>query len=296
MSKIAIITDGSCDIPKDLVDRYKIHIVPFRVIFGEEAYKTYGDWGDLSKEEFYNKLQTCKEYPSTAIPSPRDIHDVFQKAINEADSVISIFLSKKFSGLFQEAVKVKQLFVGEDITLVDSTVATSTLGALVMHAVKMIEQGHSKEQILLKLEEIKHKARLLVILDSADGVYRSGRVGWSKKFLVSSLKIKPIVHFKDGLVVSGGTLIGSKEVIKRLKFVAPIIVKQAITDHIFIWHVNYPEVANELYEIMNSHNTENKEIIVQEAGPVVGTHVGKKSIGFMYIGDYKKCWITRMKV
>ncbi|NHK30673.1 MAG: DegV family protein [Asgard group archaeon] len=295
MSKIAIITDGSCDIPKDLVDRYKIHIVPFRVVFGEKAYKTFGDWGDLSKEEFYKKLQTCEENPTSAIPSPRDIHDVYQKALNEADSVICIFLSNNFSGLFQEAVKVKQLFHGKDITLVDSTVTTSSMGALVLHAAKMVENGYTKEQILLKLEELKQKARLLVILDSVDGVYRSGRVGWAKKFLVSSFKIKPIVNFKDGLIVPGGTLIGRKEVIKRLKFVAPIIVKQAITDYIFIWHVNYPELANELYKIMNSHNNGNKEIIIQKAGPVVGTHVGEKSIGFMYIGDYKKRWILKMQ-
>jgi DegV family protein with EDD domain len=295
MSKIAIITDGSCDIPKNLIERYKIHVVPFRVVFREEAFKTYGDWGDLSTEEFYKKLQTCEEYPTSAIPSPRDICDVYQKALNEADSVICIFISKNFSGLFQEAVKAKELFDGEDIILVDSTVTTSTLGALVLHAAKMVENGHTKEQILLKIEELKQKARLLVILDSVDGVYRSGRVGWSKKFLVSSFKIKPIVNFNDGKIVPGGTLRGSKEVIKRLKFVAPIIVKQAITDHVFIWHVNYPEVANEIYEAMISHNNLNKEIIIQNAGPVVGTHVGEKSLGIMYIGDYKKQWILKMK-
>ncbi len=295
MAKIALVTDGSCDIPRDLVEKYNIHIVPFRVIFGEESIKTFGDWGTLTKEEFYEKVRTCKEYPTTAIPSPADIEKVFNEALDKADSVIGIFISESFSGLYQAAVNVSRKFENADISLVDSRVATSTLGVLVMAAAKMIQKDYSKDEILQRLEELKPQARLVAVLDSVDSVYRSGRVGWAKKFMVSSFQIKPLVNFKDGLIVPGGTLRGSKDVIKRLKFIAPLVVKNAITDNIFIWHVRNPEVAQEFYEIMEAHNVQNKEIRIQEAGPVVGTHVGEKSLGFMYIGDYNKRWIKKMK-
>ena len=274
MAKIALVTDGSCDIPKDLVEKYKIHIIPFRVIFGEEIFKTYGDWGTLTKDEFYEKVKTCEEYPTSAIPSPAEIEKTLKEAIESADSVIVILLSDNFSGLYKAVTRVSRQFANADISLVDSQVATSTLGVLVMAAAKMIEKGHSKEEILERLEELKPQARLVAVLDSVEGVYRSGRVGWAKKFLVSSFQIKPLVNFKDGLIVSGGTLQGSKEVIKRMKFLAPLITENAITDNIFIWHVRYPEIAQELYEIMEAHNDQKKEIRIQEAGPVVGTHVG----------------------
>ncbi|MCK5182652.1 MAG: DegV family protein, partial [Candidatus Heimdallarchaeota archaeon] len=146
-----------------------------------------------------------------------------------------------------------------------------------------------------RIELIKTQARLLVVLDSVDSVYRSGRVGWSKKFLVKSLKIKPIVNFVGGQIVSGGTLRGTEQVLKRIKFAAPIILKNSITDHVVIWHVRNPKAAEEILEIMEANNGQNKELIVQEAGPLVGTHVGEKSIGIMYIGDYKKKWILKMK-
>ncbi|MHA1123707.1 MAG: DegV family protein, partial [Candidatus Heimdallarchaeota archaeon] len=154
MAKIALVTDGSCDIPRDLVEKYSIHVVPFRVIFGEESIKTFGDWGTLTKDEFYEKVRTCKEYPTSAIPSPAEIEKVFNEALEEADSVIGIFLSDSFSGLYQAAVKVSRKFENADISLVDSRVATSTLGVLVMAAAKMIQKDYSKDEILQRLEEL----------------------------------------------------------------------------------------------------------------------------------------------
>ncbi len=295
MANIALVTDGSCDIPKDLIEKYNIHVIPFRVVFGEEIFKTYGDWGTLTKDEFYEKIKTCEEYPTSAIPSPAEIEKVLKEAVENSDSVIVILLSDSFSGLYKAVTRVSKEFENADITLVDSQVATSTLGVLVMAAAKMIHKGLAKEEIVQRLEELKSQARLVAVLDSVDGVYRSGRVGWAKKFLVSSFQIKPIVYFKDGLIVSGGTLQGGKEVIKRMKFIAPLIVENAITDNIFIWHIRYPEIAQELFEIMVAHNDKNKEIRIQEAGPVVGTHTGEKSLGFMYIGDYQERWIKKMK-
>jgi DegV family protein with EDD domain len=295
MAKIALVTDGSCDIPKDLVEKYNIHIIPFRVVFGEEIIKTFGDWGTLTKDEFYEKVRTCEEYPTSAIPSPAEIDTVFSEAQKNSDSVIGIFLSNSFSGLFSAVKMVVEKYENADITLVDSQVATSTLGVIVMAAAKMIEKGSTKKEIIQRIEEIKKQARMIVILDSVDSVYRSGRVGWAKKFMVSSLQIKPIVTFKDGLIVSSGTLQGSKEVVKRMKFIAPLIIRNSITENIFIWHVRRPKTAQDLLDIMEEHNEQKKEIRVIEAGPVVGTHVGEKSLGFMWIGDYKKQWIKKMK-
>ncbi|MBN1328354.1 MAG: DegV family protein [Candidatus Heimdallarchaeota archaeon] len=297
MPKIALLTDGSCDLPKELIDKYNIGVIPFRVNFGIESYKTYGDWGTLSKEEFYHKLRTSKEFPTSSIPAPKDIHDGYKEALSKANTVIAIFLSQKFSGLIQSASKIKEeMFQGEDITIVDSRVSTSSLGALVVHTAKMIDQNYSKEEILSSLNSLIPQTKLIAILDSVNEVYRSGRVGWSKKFLVLSLQIKPIVNFKDGLIVPGGTIFGRKEVIKKLKFVAPIIAKKAITDNIFIWHVRNQSIAQEIYDTMEANNVLGKEIRIQEAGPVVGTHVGEKSLGIMYIGDYEKKWLTRMKI
>ncbi|MBD3191172.1 MAG: hypothetical protein GF308_11030, partial [Candidatus Heimdallarchaeota archaeon] len=126
-------------------------------------------------------------------------------------------------------------------------------------------------------------------------LHRGGRIGRASKLLGQALNFKPIIHFEDGVVASGGKIRGREEVIERMKFLAPIVVEKSITDHIFIWHTRYLDAANELLEIMEKHNSSGKEIRIQEAGPVIGTHIGPKSLGFTYIGEYKKKWLQKMK-
>jgi len=297
MQKVAIITDGSSDLPKSIIEKYNIVIAPFQVIIGEKSYKMYGDYGELTKEEFYQLLKTSKVYPTTAIPTPKAFHRAIEEALKIAESVIGIFISKQLSGTYQSALRVaEQMFPGKDITLIDSKVAASTLGILVIEAAKMAKEGKTKEEIVKRINELIPHGRLISVMDNVEAAYRSGRLGWVKKFLVSTFKIRPVTLFENGAIVPGGRIKGDREeVIKRMKFVAPQVLKNAITEPIFIWHVEYPEAAQQLKEEMEKYNDQEKEIIIQEAGPVVGTHVGMQSLAFMYYGDYKSKWILEMK-
>ena len=295
MKNVAIVTDGSCDLPKDLIDRYNILIAPFQVIFDTEAYQLYGDSGDITKEEFYSRLEKSKEMPTTAVPKPKAFHDVFKKGLSIAKSVIAIFISKELSGTIQSASKVKEMLNGADITIIDSKVSASCLGLLVLVAAEMADKGSTKEEIIEYIEKLIPKTNLVIVMNTMEYLYRGGRIGRAKKFFGQALNIKPILHFKDGVVTPGGTILGRTEVIKRMKFMAPFVVKNAITNNIFIWHTRDKELAQEFLELMEAHNESKKEIRIQEAGPVIGTHTGPKSLGFTYIGEYNENWLLKMK-
>ena len=292
LRKVAIVTDGSCDLPKELIEKYQIFVVPFQVVIGTKAYQMYGDYGTITKDEFYEKIKNSKEPPTTSVPAPKSFYDIFQEAIKEAESVIGIFLSKNLSSTFQNATLVLTMIDDYDISLIDSQAAASTLGAIVIEAAKMAQNNATKEEILQRVEFLIPRARLAGIMDNVEATYRSGRIGWGRKFLVSKLRIRPIVNFKDGYIVSGGKIRGRRdEILKRMKFMAPFVVKHAITDTIFIWHVRCPEDAQYLKDIMEESNYDNKQLIVQEAGPVIGTHVGEGALAYMYIGKYQKRWL-----
>ncbi len=295
MSKVAIVTDGSADLPKKLVEKYDIHIAPFQVIFGNEIYKMMGNFGDLTPDEFYEKLAKAKDYPTTSIPTPKSFMIAFENAATKAEAVISIFISKELSGTYQSALSIIPKIDEKNITIVDSKASTSTLGILVVEAAKMAKAGSSKEEILARLDELIPKARLVCVLDSIDSVYRSGRAGWGKKFMVNAFKIKPLIHFEDGKLVPGGTIRGREVADNAMRFTATKVVKHATNDLIFVWHVRRPDFANELKEIMEKDNPEGKEIIVIEAGPVIGTHVGAGALAFMYVGDYNNNWLLKQR-
>lgn len=293
--EVSIVTDGSCDLPKDIIEKYNIHIAPFQVIFGTEAHQLYGDSGTITKEEFYERLENEKELPTTAVPLPKSFIAAFKNAAKEAESVIAIFISQELSGTIQSAERVVPLIDNADITIIDSRVAATSLGLLVIKAAQMTQNGASKEEIIKRVEQLIPKTNMVIAVDTLEYLHRGGRIGRARKLLGQALNFKPILHFEDGVVTSGGKLRGRAEVIERMKFMAPLVVENAITDHIFIWHTRYRDAAKELLEIMEQNNSNGKEIRIQEAGPVIGTHIGPKSLGYTYIGEYKKKWLQKMK-
>jgi len=296
LQKVAIITDGSCDLPKELAEKYNIHIVPFSVIFGKDAFKLYGDYGTISKDDFYKRYEKENEFPTTSLPPPKAFVDAFNKASKEADSIIGIILSENLSSTIQMAKMALTYIENLDVTIVDSRVAASTLGVLVIEAAKMAQNNATKEEILERLEVLIPQTKLVGILDRVDAVYRSGRISWGKKFLAEKINIKPIVGFQDGKIISYGNIRARrKSIMNRMKFMATLVPKHAVTDTIFVWHVRCLEDATTLKKIMEQNNPEEKEIIIQEAGPIIGAHVGLKAIAYMYIGHFERNWLIKMK-
>ncbi len=292
---IAIVTDGSCDLPKKLIEHFRIFVVPFQVIFDTEVYQLYGDTGTITKEEFYERLVKGPTFPTTAIPTPKAFLETFEKAAQYSNEIIAIFLSKELSGTIQSAKRIVHMVKDATITIIDSKVSASCLGLIVLEAAKLAKKGATKEEILQRLDEIIPQTRLIVVVDTLEYLYRGGRIGKAKKFFGSALNIKPILHFENGLVTPGGTIRGHEEVVKRLKFAAPLILDHAKTDYVFIWHTREEQIAKDLLDIMEAHNNDGKKILIQEAGPIIGTHVGPGSLGFTYIGEYNKNWLLKMK-
>lgn len=296
LQKVAIVTDGSCDLPKELIEKYNIFVVPFQVILDKKVYKMYGDYGTISKDEFYNRLEKNKDLPTTSLPPPKFFVDTYRAAADLSKTIVGIILSGELSATLHTARMALPYVEDLDVTLIDSKVAASTLGTLVIEAAKMAKDGKSKEEIIKRIEALIPKARLAGIMDNVEATYRSGRISWGKKFLAQTFQIKPVVGFENGLIISYGSVRGGRnEVMKRMMHMATLVPKYAETDTIFIWHVRCPEDAQALMEIMEDYNPTKKDIIIQEAGPVIGTHVGLYALAYMYIGHFDKDWLIKMK-
>jgi DegV family protein with EDD domain len=296
LQKVAIISDGSCDLPIELAEKYNIHIVPLSVVLGNKVYKLYGDYGTITKDEFYNHFENTADFPTTSLPTPKDFVDVYKSASKKAESIIAIILSEHLSSTIQMANLALNYVEDLDITIIDSKAAASTLGALVIEAAKMAQKGATKEEILKRLELLIPQAKLVGILDRVDAVYRSGRITWGKKFLAERINIKPIIGLQDGKVITYGSVRANRRsVLFRMRYMATLVARNAVTDTIFIWHVRRPDDAKMLKRVLEKNNPEKKEIIIQEAGPIVGTHVGLKAIAFMYIGYFESTWLTKLK-
>ena len=103
---IKIVTDSVADIPAELAWELGITVIPILVRFGDKVYR---DWVDLTSGQFYQRLISDKEFPHTAVPAPEDIARVYQELAEEADQILSIHLSTKYSAFCQTALTARGL-------------------------------------------------------------------------------------------------------------------------------------------------------------------------------------------
>jgi len=271
MSKIAIVTDSTADLPVELYKKYNIEVVPLSVIFEEKAY--VDDRIDITIEQFYEKLKTSKKLPTTTQPSPADFKNVYSKLLESHESIISIHISKKMSGTIDSATLAKKDFEGKDIEIIDSEATTMALGLMVLKAAQLAEAGASKEEIVKTVLDIKSKIKTLFIPHTLEYLKKGGRIGRAKGLIASLLEIKPLLTLNLGEVSQFKTtrrwnqakseLISSMQ--EMVKDAGNLIVSVADAD----LNEDADELESKIKELFNP-----KFLLRIQIGPVVGTHLG----------------------
>lgn len=202
-----IISDGSCDLPPQLVTEKKIKVVPFYVSFDGETYKK--EIEELDIRYFYEHLvENPKVFPKTSLPSVQDYTDAFLPFAEKNIPVICICITTKFSGSMQSALTAREILLEDypdaKITVIDATVNTVLQGLFVLEAVRMQEAGWKYEDVVNRLEEIKSTGRIFFTIGSIDYLMHGGRIGKLSGIAGSILGIKPLITLKKGEIFPSG--------------------------------------------------------------------------------------------
>ncbi len=264
-----IITDSSCDLPKEILEENNITIVPLNI---EIDGKNYIDGVDLTHEQFYEKMSSAKTLPKTSQPSPQSFIDAFKDAAKKTGETLCIHLSSKLSGTVDCALMAKEM-VDKKIEVFDSLSGTIGLGIQVLKACEMIKQGTKLEKIIEKLKECRDNMRIVVYLETLENAVKGGRVTRTKGMVANLLNLKAIVHVKEGYVKILKTIRGKK---RAFEFMLNEMAKKNVDfkDKIIgITHCDCIEDALDLKkEIIKRFNP--AQVLVTTMGPVIGTHAG----------------------
>lgn len=151
MNKIKIVTDSSCDLNKDIIEKYNIKVVPLNVSFGED---TYID-GELDKKEFYERMKNSSELPKTSCPSP----EKFMQSYEGDEDVIIFTIASALSGTYSAALLAKNMMLEENpdkkIAVIDTETGSIAQGQFIIKAAKLREEGKSFEEIVETIETLK---------------------------------------------------------------------------------------------------------------------------------------------
>lgn len=277
MSKIALVTDSTCDLPKSVVKDKNITVIPLNVHFGEE---TFLDGIDLQSNEFFEKLSTSEIHPQTSQPSVGRFVETYNDLLKKHDSILSLHISSKLSATYNSALQAQKEIGNEKIKVIDSMNGTLGLGAIVHHIADLNQKGESFENLVKEAEKIIPNAIFMGLVPTLEYLAKGGRIGKARAFMGSLLKIKPILSAVDGEIQSVGK---ARTLIKGMDFIVDEMKNRKISK-LFIVHANHEERANLLKE-KTKGLIDPKDVIIAEFGPVVGTHLGPGSFGVGFISS-----------
>lgn len=270
MSKIAIVTDSTADLPPKLVFEHNIEVIPAIIVMDE---KNLVDQEDISRSDFYKQMVNAKT-TTTATPSLGAFQAVYKKLFQQGfQTIVSIHLAKRLSGIFDTAKSAAQAF-GEQICVLDSESLSTGLGFQVLAAAEAAAKGLSPAKIIETVEELQKRIHLIAMLDTFEYIHRSGRVSWATARIGSLLQIKPFVEVKNGEVFSRGKTRTRRKGIAQLK---KMIEDFGPLERLAILHSNAEADAHTLLESLDIHI--NTSALTINVTPVIGVHVGPNGLG-----------------
>lgn len=199
MSKVALVTDSTSYIPKDLREKYPITVVPQVVIWEGQ---TYEDDVTMTPEQFYGRLRTAKVMPSTSQVSVVNMHKAFSHLVEQGYDVLGIFISSKLSGTFQSAVLGReQMSSGkEKVELVDANTTAMALGFIDLAVARAAVDGASLADCKALAEKARDYVGVYLTVETLEFLHRGGRIGGAQRFLGTALNLKPIMEITGGRV------------------------------------------------------------------------------------------------
>ncbi|MBN2173478.1 MAG: DegV family EDD domain-containing protein [Bacteroidales bacterium] len=275
----ALVTDSTCDLPQEIIEKYQIHIVPLTVHFEKDFYL---DSITITPSEFYKLMEESTTNPTTAQPTYKDFTNKYNYLSSHYESIIGLHISEKMSGTFSNsrkaayAVKERQM---KDISVHSSNKTTVGLGLLVLRAAEAIEKGTSFESLSNQIDDWVQKSHLLVSAQTLKYMIRGGRVSAVKGFIGKLMGVQPIVKVNT----EGKTELFGKPTSTRQSMKIVINETVKLIDGKKLWgyaiaHANNMKGA-EWYAHEMEQITGQKPKFINSASPVLGAHVGPGVVG-----------------
>jgi DegV family protein with EDD domain len=270
--KIALVTDSTCDIPRNLVAEYRIHVVPNILIIDGESIE---DDDQFSRQDFYRQLPAMASFPTTSTASVGTYQALYEQLLRDGyEQVLSIHCSKELSGIINAASTAAKSLQGQ-VVIVDSRQLSLGMGFQVLEAADAISKGLSLEAIVDYLDQVRNQIRVVAMLDTLEYVRRSGRVSWARARIGSMLNMKPFIEVIDGNVVSIGQVRTRKKGISQLM---DQMHNNLPMKRFAVLHSNAEQAARKiLAEFAPDIPTTPLVVNVTTA---IGAHVGPHGLGF----------------
>lgn len=270
---VRIVTDSTCDLPAEEIDRYGITVVPLTVFFGDEALL---DRVDVTPADFYTRMAAFKGLPRTSQPSVELFQDAYRSLASDGVDVVSIHISSRLSGTLNAASVAREVVKEEvHVDLIDSYNVSLGLGLIVLEAARAAQAGATLPEVVATARRAMDRVSVHVVVDTLEYLQKGGRIGRARSFLGSVLSIKPIIRVEDGEVAPFERVRTRAKAIERMFELASNMPRAR---EMFVGCSGDDSDARALIERLRPH-LPHTELRLGYLGPVVGVYTGPNALG-----------------
>jgi DegV family protein with EDD domain len=279
-SNTAVVVDSTADFPEASQRFANWRMVPLYVRFGDESRK---DYVEMTPDEFYARLRTAPELPTTSQPTPGDFAATYEE-LSRYERVYVLTLAANLSGTNQSA-RLAAAEHGERVRVVDTETASAGVAMLGLAIQRRLERGTSDEEIDELTARFKQHAGLLFTVDTLEFLQRGGRIGRAAAFAGNLLHIKPILTIAAGEVVPLKRVRGNQKAVQEFRRAFEEATQDVPTLRVAIAAAEAPERVEAIHALVRDVRPQAEIELSTTLGPVVGTHAGPGTIGFFWFDD-----------
>jgi len=275
---IALVTDSTCDLPKELIDRYQIHMVPINLNFGDSHYL---DKVTIQPDQFYDLLEKHAESPKTSQANEQAFTNLFSHLASHYDAIIAIHLSNHFSGTYANSAKAGRRISAEfnkPVHVIDSRNLSGALGLMVLRTAQRIEAGEPIDSILSSVQEDIVRSKIFVSVSNLKYLIRGGRVSRPKGIIASVLGLNPVISVDENgkSMLFGKTFSQEASLNKIYRHIKKTGAGRSVWNYI-IMHAHNPEGAERAGERM-FEMTGIRPVSTVDISPAIGIHAGNGAV------------------
>jgi DegV family protein with EDD domain len=286
---VAVVSDTTGYLPRDVVEANRIHLVSLYVVFGGERTEREIDITDYGA--FFEELRSVEQLPTTSQPSVGDFIAVYGPLLDAGDDVVSIHISGGLSGTHESARQAAEQLEregrgGERVHVIDSATAAGGLGLLTLAAARAALRGAGIEEVLERARETREALKMWFAIDTLEFLKRSGRIGAASAWLGSTLRIKPILTVESEMAPIERVRTSKRAFERMVDYARQRHASGA--DGWVVQHIQAPDQAAALADRCRElfgHDA----VFISEIGPVLAAHTGP---GLLGVGGVPEALLT----
>ncbi len=280
--KIAISTESTLDLPKELQKKYDINVVPFTVILGDKS----GFDGDITPLEIFDYVDKTGVLPKTSAVNEFQFDEHFTKLLRNHDAVIHISLSSGISSACENAKHIASIM--KNVYVIDSQSLSTGIALLAIYARKLADQGLAPEEIVEKVEARVPYVQASFVINSLNYLYKGGRCSGLARFSAALFRIKPQIIVKDGKMTPQKKYHGRNEAC--VENYCKDTLEEFNNPDLSIAFVTHSHATPEMVKIAHDLLKQRgfKTIYDTTAQATITSHCGPKTLGILFINDGMK--------